>query len=375
MAGLNHHSHPFDEGTLTKLDLYRRYVRAWLPVFLNSKFRPTKIQIFDFFAGPGYDKEGRSGSPVIAFQEIRSALSQSHLNNPEIDLYLNEMAPTKFASLERVCQEKEFEGVAHVHLERREFSDLFSVWKPCFEEMNTANLLFLDQNGLKQITQDVFKDITAAARTDFLFFISSSYAYRFKNDPQMIGPTPITEDDFVGVSMNHVHRKMCEAYRRLIRPGWKYYLAPFSIKKGGNVYGLIFGSGHPLGMDKFLRICWREDPLRGEANFDIDGERINTNSPSLFAQFDVPTKVSKFEDAVKDAVLSGRIRTNKDAYLFALTEGFMAAQVKDALKKLVKAKILPNQSFSISSETCLSKERVPIQIARFSTEHDNDCNL
>ena len=54
MGGRNLHNEPFDESTLTKLDLYRRYVRAWLPVFLNApKLVVDRMQIFDFFADFG----------------------------------------------------------------------------------------------------------------------------------------------------------------------------------------------------------------------------------------------------------------------------------------------------------------------------------
>lgn len=370
MAGINHHSHPFDEGTLVKLDLYRRYVRAWLPVFLNGKFKPSRVQIFDFFAGPGSDMEGNPGSPVIALQELHDALNMPHQNSPEIHLYFNEKAPQKFRYLQEVCKSTEKHQSVQIHLLNCEFAEAFSCWQREFDTKDTANLLFLDQNGLKQITQDVFSTITSAERTDFLFFISSSYAYRFRNDPQMIGPTPITEQDFGGIRMDHVHRKMCEAYRRLIRPDWMYYLAPFSIKKGGNVYGLIFGSAHPYGMDKFLRICWKEDPVRGEANFDIDGEHISTNSPSLFADMDVPTKLTQFEQEVKAAVAGGRIKDNREAYLYALSRGFLAVHIKDILKGMVQSKALPKQSFSISYESCWShdKKPIPIQISESESE-------
>lgn len=100
MGGRNLHNEPFDESTLTKLDLYRRYVRAWLPVFLNAqKLVVDRMQIFDFFAGLGYDENGICGSPVIALQEIQTALSQDHRNSPEIHLYLNEYMRGKFENL------------------------------------------------------------------------------------------------------------------------------------------------------------------------------------------------------------------------------------------------------------------------------------
>jgi hypothetical protein len=32
------------------------------------------LQIFDFFAGPGFDVDGNPGSPAITYEEIRNAI-------------------------------------------------------------------------------------------------------------------------------------------------------------------------------------------------------------------------------------------------------------------------------------------------------------
>ena len=44
----NLHQKPFDEGTRDKLELYREYLREWLPVFINGLWVDI-LQIFDFF--------------------------------------------------------------------------------------------------------------------------------------------------------------------------------------------------------------------------------------------------------------------------------------------------------------------------------------
>ena len=64
----------FDEATTVKLNLFRQYIREWLPVFMTRrKFGASKIEnihIYDFFAGPGYDSEGNPGSPLIMFPTL-----------------------------------------------------------------------------------------------------------------------------------------------------------------------------------------------------------------------------------------------------------------------------------------------------------------
>lgn len=41
------------------------------------------------------------------------------------------------------------------------------------------------------------------------------------------------------------HRSVVDHFRQWVPTHSDYYVAPFSIKKGSNVYGLVFGSGHP----------------------------------------------------------------------------------------------------------------------------------
>jgi len=70
----------------------------------------------------------------------------------------------------------------------------------------------------------------------------------------------------------HVHRAACAYFAK--RAPADVYLGRFSIKKRGNIYGLIFGSRHLLGIGKFLDVAWDCDEIAGEANFDIERENV-----------------------------------------------------------------------------------------------------
>jgi len=64
------HNRPFDEGTLTKLQVFELYAREWLPVFLSPEHPLHKeLHLFDFFAGPGADSAGVPGSPLRQLHE------------------------------------------------------------------------------------------------------------------------------------------------------------------------------------------------------------------------------------------------------------------------------------------------------------------
>jgi three-Cys-motif partner protein len=129
MSGRDLHRDPFDEGTQDKLDLYRGYLREWLPVFLNQPNIST-INIFDFFAGPGSDVDGKPGSPIIAHQEICSAPNiHKSAHKPDIHLYLNELDPKKFAKLtEWTQQPSQQDGFVHIHTKKLDFHEAFQQW-------------------------------------------------------------------------------------------------------------------------------------------------------------------------------------------------------------------------------------------------------
>ena len=340
----NLHQKPFDEGTQDKLELYREYLREWLPVFINSQYIDA-LQIFDFFAGPGIDRDGNPGSPAITCDEIRNVLSLKGKHCQKIKAYFNEYVRDKFNGLLTYIEDQKH-ALPQVEFAtmQKDFHSAFKKWEPVMHG-KVANLLFLDQNGVKQITKPVFQTIVQLPKTDFLFFISSAMVNRFKDQPEIRDYVPVTNDDFSRMDGSNVHRIVADAYRRWIPKGLKYYLGSFSIRKRANVYGLVFGSGHPLGIDKFLKVAWKRG---GDANFDIDREGIDPTQPSLFPDLDKPKKISMFEKELEKELLGSRLKTNKDVYLFALQNGMLATHARNALKVLVKEKKLPDQSFHVS---------------------------
>ena len=63
------HIKPFDEGTKTKLQIYRSFVRAWLQVFLHADvFRRKPFAVFRFFLRTwrGFHRRmGQSATPDL----------------------------------------------------------------------------------------------------------------------------------------------------------------------------------------------------------------------------------------------------------------------------------------------------------------------
>jgi three-Cys-motif partner protein len=169
-----------------------------------------RLQVFDFFAGPGSDTAGKPGSPVITCNEICETLNQRVIKN-KIRLYFNERDTNKFKNLAAFL-DKQKQLLPHVEFFEKQctFHDAFDQWGPNMKS-GAANLLFLDQNGVDQITEAIFRSIVAMPKTDLIFFISSSVVNRFKTKLRKY--VPITDDDIKKMNINNVHRLLANAYR------------------------------------------------------------------------------------------------------------------------------------------------------------------
>ncbi len=228
-------------------------------------------------------------------------------------------------------------------------SSYFYSYNELLQNTNSANILFLDQNGISQITEEVFSRLISYKMTDFLFFISSSTINRFYDDSNIkkyLDTSKIVLTDYY-----NVHRSVVNYYRTLIPKDETYYIAPFSLKKDKNIYGLIFGTHHLKGIYKFLKICWEMDPLRGEANYDIDKDNICEDKPSLFEKFNIPKKLIIFEEDIITKITNKELLTDKDVVIYSLENGFLPQHSKVFVNKLVENNIIKKKRYSLSEST------------------------
>ena len=231
---------------------------------------------------------------------------------------------------------------------------------PQMKQKDCACLVIMDQFGVSEITADVLAKLDQCPKTDFMFFITSSFVKRFAEQKGIKERFNLKE-----CSYHSVHRAVCEYYKSLLPKGSNYHLAPFSIrKKNGNIYGIIFGSHHLHGLEKFLKVCWNKDKVTGEANYDIDDDGdTRAGQMDLFGN-DKIKKIDKFEVDLFDFVQSGIILpflsgqhkkisvSNENIYHFSLENGFLPQTAKEILLRLKaqgKIEIFDNRSQILSN--------------------------
>ncbi len=357
------HRKPFNEGTLVKLELFRKHIDAWLGVFVGSgKVTKKKIRIFDLFCGPGQDSDGQKGSPILILEALQRLAATIKQVGYQVDVYFNDADADKIADLKQTVTDAAFmAGPYKLHFSSQDFIQAFEELRP--QMRDSANLLLLDQNGVRFFTADIFHQIRTLPVTDTLVFMSASYVLRFKDEPE-INQYLEAERIFAGKTpaYHQVHRAIVDYYRSLVPAPTQYLLAPFSIRSGSNIYGLIFGSQNLKGLQKFLEAAWSLDKLRGEADYDIDREGIVEGQIALFAGMDQPKKTQLFEQQFEKELLAGRLPDTGAIYGFVLEQGFLMKHAMPVLRRLVKDRRIDGNISGIEYSSLKKPE--PVKVIR-----------
>ncbi|ACB75580.1 three-Cys-motif partner protein TcmP [Opitutus terrae] len=317
MARYDHHDKPYDEGTRQKLRIYAAFLRAWIQVFLHTQAFPGPLRFFDFFAGPGQDINGVSGSPMILMEELARHYDLIGSSNRGIEILFNDFKEKKARALSDLCAARRYPFVPRIESE-----DFFKSFEGHREEIGCSpSFVLLDQCGVKFVTKEIFQYLTTRPQTDMLFFFASSsqrrFSDQFANDLQIPTDTPYWE----------VHRRVADCYR-----AWaplNYFVGQYSIKKGGNIYGLVFGSGHWLGMYKFLTTDSGE-----EANYEIEAP---LRQRDFFIETKL-TKLEKLEEELEHLIREHVLLSDGAVALHCVTQGVLPTKVAPTVYKRLRAK-------------------------------------
>ena len=324
------HEKPYDSGTLTKLKIFELYAQEWIPVFVSqSDPRFRELHIFDLFCGPGYDSNGVPGSPLRILAQLRGyqKAGMAGWSKININVHFSDSEAHTVHRLEKTLKAAEWQmpGV-NIKTKIIRFNEALELHAGTLSNRHLAKLLIIDQFGVDAVTDKVFERLVDLPTADFIFFLSSSTLNRFRDHPAIKIKIDRPEDSY------DVHRAAFDWFRNLAPP--EVFLGKFSIRKRSNIYGLIFGSRHQLGIHKFLQVAWNHDEIRGEANFDIDREDIQPDRPMLPMDEFRPKKIQVFESDLEKAIRSGEIQSEAELIRFSIESGMTCQHCTPILQKL-----------------------------------------
>ncbi|WP_027000593.1 three-Cys-motif partner protein TcmP [Eisenibacter elegans] len=341
MGSKNIHLEPFDKGTITKLEIFEDYAQAWIPTFVMQP-HVTEIHIFDFFSGPGYDSENVPGSPIRLLAKISEHLGHIMSKQTKIVLHLNEFEPTKkkqdkFELLKDNCsnylsQNPKFKYFPTINFYNENAEELFFKLTPIISKY--PSLVYLDQNGVKFISQEYINQLENLKTTDFLYFVSSSFFKRYGKTEEFKKALEIDVSELEAEEYRNMHRLVLNKMKSRLPAKTELKLFPFSIKKNANIYGIVFGSKNYAAVNKFLTIAWKRNELNGEADFDIDDDN-KKNQLTLFEGKRM-TKVEKFQSDLENKLLEKNSVTNEAVLLYTYQCGHIPKHAEIVLKRLKK---------------------------------------
>lgn len=333
------HERPFDAATKIKLEIFQCYIREWLSIILTARKDGQKkfnrANIFDLFSGPGRDLSGVHGSPLIIQDEIKAYCRTRGAQKGDIPVRMvfNDHSEVYIAELQKTLQGKRCpQDCCTYEYHALPFVETLQKVLPSMQEEKEANLVILDQCGVSEVTPETVQTLVECGATDVLFFIASSFLRRFADTTEMQSKLE-TDPERLKIEKNDtVHRHIWRHFQDKLKKT-RIELAPFSLKKGSNVYGLIFASAHLKALERFLAVCWKIDPHTGEANYNIDHDPTYGGQTSLFAE--KPTKVDRFERELFRFV-EEHAPDNRKLYRFCLRQGFPSAKANESLRRLQK---------------------------------------
>jgi len=352
--------------------LNRNSHREWLPVFIHTHWT-EEVAIFDFFAGSGTDTNGVLGSPLVLLDEAKGENRKfCGKVKKEISFVFNEAKVKKSIELNKNvtnhianCEKVNKCGgcIYDVNVLQYEFKSLFEQ-KPITDVLSSnkvGKFILLDQYGFSQIDDEIFNKLIHYPKTDFIFFITSSFIKRFKEHPSVKAYINTENLNFDESEPKECHRIIADYFRSSVPDNKEYYLHHFSIQKenGGNYYGLIFGSNHSLGMEKFLKVCWQKDQFSGESNFNIDNDYEEDN---LFFNPKNSNKRQKVKKVLKSMILDGEIKNNIAGLKFTLKQGCEPILFTNVVKELENAKKISRSGNLSYSSMSIHKIKQPYNI-------------
>ena len=101
------------------------------------------------------------------------------------------------------------------------------------------SLVYLDQNGVKFISQEYVDKLEKLKTTDFIYFVSSSFFKRYGKTEEFKKALEIDIKELESEEYRNMHRLVCNKIKSRLPKNSELKLFPFSIKKNPIFMGLF----------------------------------------------------------------------------------------------------------------------------------------
>jgi three-Cys-motif partner protein len=268
---------PRGPATAAKHHLYRSYLDAWWPILLQASSRGytrERVTYVDAFAGPGRYKGGEEGSPVLALRRLLDhvAVRRMNLSRDRVCLIFMEKSRDRF---EYLCAELD-----------REFGPLSELpvrVEPCFGEAGRdlereldrfgawghAILAVLDSWGNVNVPFSLLHRIARNPASEAITtFGPNWFNRREEQNPEQLdavfGGRQYWQPADREIRSDERWRAWLATFRDAQRrAGFRHQLQFEVVPRTGQPLYLVFGTGHPKGVEVMKEAMWAVDDRDG----------------------------------------------------------------------------------------------------------------
>lgn len=344
--------------TEAKHRLYKRYLDAWWPIFLQQH-SVTRVTYVDAFSGPGEYQGGEEGSPVFAVDRLlnHEARNRMNLSRDRVTLIFIEKYAERRDHLQRLLEER-FGPLNDLPITIRVERGL--------AERDTLRLLdetqawghpilaIFDSFGNVGVSWEHLRRIANNLSSESIVTFGPNWFSRRENqEPHQLdfifGGQQFWNPSNSDLTSVDRWREWLATYRdAIVRAGHAYALTFQVMPKTGQPLYLVFGTGHIKGVDAFKDAMWKVDRSDG---MQFNDPRTNAAKqaamaamqPSLFDDLNAPDP--ELLGFVDDAVRLGRSTTVGDVadYLLTETARWRATQARPAIRYLINERRILRQ--------------------------------
>ncbi|WJK34216.1 three-Cys-motif partner protein TcmP [Solwaraspora sp. WMMA2065] len=278
--------------TGAKHDIYQRYLERWFPILLAGANAYPSVTYAEGFSGPGVYKGGEPGSPVIAMRALVAKVPKAKgvarfafIDDDQrcVDMLLKTLKK-EFPERPRTdaaMPVKVVHGTCATHLEAT--LDEMRAWgQPIFANLDSWGNAPVPYRLLRRLAGNVSSEVIVTLYPQhFVRFVSK----HGEASDAVFGGDP-TWRTVVDLAPEAKRRHILTCYRQALRAAGFPYLLDFElIPRTGQPLYLIFGTGHPLGVQKMKDSLWEVDRAQGVGFRDPRDEQAETlfdvNQPVL----------------------------------------------------------------------------------------------
>ena len=265
---------PIQPHTKAKHEILRYHIDEWFPILGRSQ---RTLRYIDGFAGPGEYAGGEPGSPIVALNTIRQHqfLNDFSGQGKTIEFLFVEKEGEYCQHLDGIIGSMHWPNIFSIDIKHAEFETILT---HLLDEVDAGQrpmpptLAFIDPFGSTGFPMDLMGRLASYDRIDVLINLNCQEFIRWLPDP---GKHAAADRLYGGprwrsaLKMSDRERVvfLVTEYEAALREvGWRGTSFEMVNQQNRTAYHLVFGTGHPKGMEAMKRAMRNASPT-GEFRF------------------------------------------------------------------------------------------------------------